>query len=98
MAPLSRPALCRLLGFNSFTAAQTWLVEVVDEAWDELKDDFLLPFAEIGEQHPPGTQVTKDIRTSNSSCLYPLSAIFGSCREHRAPELLPTQPDSENSG
>ncbi len=69
MAPLKRHALCRLLGFNSWTAVQAWLVEVADEAWDELKDDYLLPFAELGVQHPPGTQVTKDILVQSADSL-----------------------------
>ncbi len=69
MAPLRRPAICQLIGFNSWTAVQVWLDEVVGLAWAELKTDYLRHFGELGIRHPPGTEVTKDIIIQSGDAL-----------------------------
>lgn len=56
---LKRPQICRLLGFNSWTAVQVWLDSVVRPAFQELSRDYLEPFAAVGMRSPPGDRHIK---------------------------------------
>ncbi|KAG7292711.1 hypothetical protein NEMBOFW57_002749 [Staphylotrichum longicolle] len=57
---LKRWQICRLLGFNSWTAIQVWLDDVVRPASQELNRDYLAPFEARGERNPPGDRHTKE--------------------------------------
>ncbi len=66
---LKRPEICEAIGFNSWTAVQVWLDDVVSPAFDELIRDYLEPFAVRGQRNPPGTRETKDYFISFASDL-----------------------------
>lgn len=57
---LKRWEICQLLGFNSWTAVQVWLDEVVGTAFADLIRDYLEPFAARGERNPPGSRAIKE--------------------------------------
>lgn len=57
---LKRWQICRLLGFNSWTAIQVWLDDVVRPAFQELNRDYLAPLEARGERNPPGDRHIKE--------------------------------------
>jgi hypothetical protein len=58
---LKRREICELLGFNSWTAVQVWLADVVSPAFTELIRDYLQPFADQGLRNPTGTSDIKEL-------------------------------------
>ncbi|KAK4151502.1 hypothetical protein C8A00DRAFT_45313 [Chaetomidium leptoderma] len=57
---LKRWEICQVIGFNSWTAVQVWLDDVVDAAFVELIDDYLAPLDVLGERSPPAGQAIKE--------------------------------------
>lgn len=65
---LSRPEICELTGFNSWTAIQAWLLDVVDPAFQALIDGYLRWHERRGEKTNHGPDGTKEhfIRNAQS--------------------------------
>ncbi|KAK4132374.1 hypothetical protein BT67DRAFT_443937 [Trichocladium antarcticum] len=65
---LSRPAICELTGFNSWTAIQAWLLDVVEPAFQALIDGYLRWHERRGEKTNHGPDGTKEhfIRNAQS--------------------------------
>jgi len=63
---LKRPALCLLLGFNSWTAIQAWIAEVVAPAHAVLVEDWLRPAEEHGWVDLLGSEIMKEYFVQNA--------------------------------
>lgn len=57
---LKRPEICRLIGFNSWTAVQVWVASVVGPAHSQLVEGYLKPYEEMGKKTPKGNDNIKN--------------------------------------
>lgn len=64
---LKRPALCLLIGFNSWTAIQAWIAEVVAPAHAVLVEDWLKPAEERGWVDLLGSDIMKEYFVQNAN-------------------------------